>query len=205
LDNPSKDIQLVGPTASLITRNTTHPALLQLFTGAAHQIHGSAGWFAKTKQFPNAQRDELPMAQEAERYLKNGPPLLQRYLPFWLANLIDRMWVVLVSLLAVLIPLTRIVPPLYELRVCSRVFRWYRGLREIEEGIGTDKDSPTRQPAELDALDATVGRVTVPLSHADELYALRSHIDMVRRRLQLIVAGQRDPGPMLGGGEKAAA
>ncbi len=133
---------------------------------------------------------------------RSGPPLMQRYLPCWLASLIDRMWVVLVSLLAVLIPLTRIVPPLYELRVCSRVFRWYRGLREIEEGIGTDKDSPTRQLAEL---DATVGRVTVPLSHADELYALRSHIDMVRRRLQLIVAGQRDPGPMLGGGEKAAA
>ncbi len=91
LDNPAQDLRLVGPTASLITRNTTHPAVLQLFTGAAHQIHGTPGWFAKSKQFPNAQRDELPMAQEAERYLKNGPPLLQRYLPFWMANLIERM------------------------------------------------------------------------------------------------------------------
>jgi hypothetical protein len=29
-----------------------------------------------------------------------------------------------------------------------------------------------------------VGRVTVPLSYADELYSLRSHIDMVRQRVQ---------------------
>jgi hypothetical protein len=29
-----------------------------------------------------------------------------------------------------------------------------------------------------------VNGVTVPLSYADELYSLRSHIDLVRRRLQ---------------------
>jgi hypothetical protein len=60
-------------------------------------------------------------------------------------------------------------------------------------------------PCWLANLIATVGRTTVPLSHADELYALRSHSEMVRRRLQLIVAGQRDSGPMLCGGERAAA
>ncbi len=69
----------------------------------------------------------------------------------------------------------------------------------------TDKDSPPRQLAELDALVATVGRITVPLLHADELYALRSQSEMVRRRLQLIVAGQPDPGLRRGGGDRAAA
>jgi hypothetical protein len=38
--------------------------------------------------------------------------------------------------------------------------------------------------AELDALEARVARVSVPLSYADELYALRSHIQWVRRRVQ---------------------
>ena len=37
---------------------------------------------------------------------------------------------------------------------------------------------------ELDEIEARVGQVTVPLSYADELYALRSHIDMVRARLK---------------------
>jgi TRAP-type uncharacterized transport system substrate-binding protein len=183
LDNPAQDIQLVGPTASLITRNTTHPAVLQLFTSAAHQVHGVPGWFAKSKQFPNAQRDELPMAQEAERYLKNGSPLLQRYLPFWAANLIERMWVALSVIIVVLLPLSRILPPLYTFRVRSRIFKWYAQLRNIENRDSPDPQVRTGLIDELNALDGMVEKIKIPLSHADELYALRSNIHLVRKKL----------------------
>jgi hypothetical protein len=183
LDNPKQDLRLVGPTASLITRNTTHPALLQLFTSAAHQIHGVPGWFAKSKQFPNAQRDELPMAQEAERYLKNGPPLLQRYLPFWFANLIERMWVALSVIIVVLLPLSRILPPLYTFRVRSRIFKWYALLRSIEDRDSPDPQVRTGLIDEINALDGMVEKIKIPLSHADELYALRSNIHLVRKKL----------------------
>jgi TRAP-type uncharacterized transport system substrate-binding protein len=183
LDNPRQDMRLVGPTASLITRNTTHPALLQLFTGATHQIHGTPGWFAKSKQFPNAQRDELPMAQEAERYLKNGPPLLQRYLPFWMANLIERMWVALSVIIVVLLPLSRILPPLYTFRVRSRIFKWYAQLRHIEDRDSPDPQVRTKLLDEINALDSMVEKIKIPLSHTDELYALRSNIHLVRKKL----------------------
>ena len=109
--------------------------------------------------------------------------MLQRYLPFWLANLIERMWVVLVSIVAVLIPLTRVVPPLYEFRIRSRVFRWYRQLREIEDALRTKSASPAELLDDLNKLDAKAQRITVPLSYADELYSLRSHIQLVRERL----------------------
>ena len=183
LDNPAQDVRLVGPTASLITRNTTHPAVLQLFTSAAHQIHGVPGWFAKSKQYPNAQRDELPMAQEAERYLKNGPPLLQRYLPFWMANLIERMWVALSVIIVVLLPLSRILPPLYTFRVRSRIFKWYAQLRSIEDRDSPDPQVRTALVDEINALDGMVEKIKIPLSHADELYALRSNIHLVRKKL----------------------
>lgn len=196
-DVPPEDVRLVAPTANLVAREDTHPALIQLFVQAAARIHGGTGWFARNRQFPNLTNLELPLAREADRFYRSGPPLLQRYLPFWIANLIDRTWVVLLSLIAVLIPMSRIVPPLYELRVRSRVFRWYRGLREIEQRIGRDSASATAQLAELDALDGRVERINVPLAYVDELYALRSHIEMVRRRLQQIIAGGPDPGPLL--------
>jgi TRAP-type uncharacterized transport system substrate-binding protein len=183
LDNPRQDVRLVGPTASLITRNTTHPALLQLFTSASHQIHGAPGWFAKSKQYPNAQRDELPMAQEAERYLKNGPPLLQRYLPFWIANLIERMWVALSVIIVVLLPLSRILPPIYTFRVRSRIFKWYAQLRNIEDRDSPDPQVRTQLIDEINALDGMVEKIKIPLSHADELYALRSNIHLVRKKL----------------------
>ena len=182
-DLPAHDVPLIAATTTLAARASTHPALLQLFVQAAHNIHGGTGWLARAGQFPSPRNTELPLAQEAERYYRNGPPLLQRYLPFWLANLIDRMWVVLVSIIAVLIPLARVVPPLYAFRIRSRVFRWYRQLREIEDALRTKSAPRAALLDELNALEAKAQHVTVPLSYADELYSLRSHIELVRERL----------------------
>ncbi len=183
-DSPPRDVPLVAPTTMLVARDDTHPALVQLFVQAAHRIHGEPGWFARARQFPSARDSELPLAREAERYYRNGPPLLQRYLPFWLANLVDRMWVALLSIIALLIPLSRIVPPLYAFRVRSRIFRWYRVLRGIEQELA-DKTSPPKDlMAALERLDAKAERIRVPLSYTDELYALRTHIGLVRERLR---------------------
>jgi TRAP-type uncharacterized transport system substrate-binding protein len=180
-DLPPADVHLIAPTATLLARDSLHPALVQLFMQAATQVHGEAGWFQRKGDFPNAAHSQYPLSDEAQRYYRNGPPWLQRYLPFWLANLVDRMWVVLLSIVAVLIPLARVLPPLVELRIRSRVFRWYAQLREVEAARGSRPLPDLLQ--ELDEIDARVGRIKVPLSHTDELYALRSHIQLVRRRL----------------------
>jgi TRAP-type uncharacterized transport system substrate-binding protein len=181
-DQPPADVRLVAPTATLVARDALHPALAQLFVQAAMQVHGGAGWFQRKGEFPNTANNERPIAPEALRIYRNGVPWLQRYLPFWLANLADRMWVVLLAIGAVLIPLTRIVPPLYEFRIRSRVFRWYGQLRAVEQAQGRRPASELL--AELDDIDRHVSQVTVPLSYADELYALRGHIQAVRLRLQ---------------------
>lgn len=182
-DLPPHDVRLVAPTAMLVAREGTHPALQQLFVQAARAIHSQPGWFQRKDEFPSTRNTVLPLSKEAQRYYDSGPPFLQRYLPFWLANLIDRMWVVLLSLVAILIPLSRVVPPLYELRIRSRIFRWYGRLRQIEYDLTKPPGERTGLMKELDELDAKVERIPVPLSHADELYALRSHIELVRKKL----------------------
>ena len=184
LNVPAHDVPVVATTTMLVARQGTHPAILQLFVQAAKKIHGEAGWLAPAGQFPSPQHMQFALASEAERYYRNGPPLLQRYLPFWLANLIDRMWVVGISIIAILIPLTRWVPPLYTFRVRSRVFRWYRHLREIEDALAQSSAQPVELLNELNKLDAQVANVVVPLAFTDELYALRSYIQQVRERLQ---------------------
>jgi TRAP transporter TAXI family solute receptor len=180
---PDHDLPLIATTSSLVAREDTHPALVELFVQAAARIHSSPGWIARAGQFPSAANTELPLAPEAERFYRTGPPLLQRYLPFWLANLIDRMWVALFSIVAVLIPLSRLVPPLYQFRVRSRIFRWYRNLRLIEAELGEPERSRAERLASLDKLEGRVASIKVPLSYADELYRLRQHIRLVRERL----------------------
>ena len=181
---PAQDVPMVATTSILVARQGTHPAIQQLFVQAARKIHGGAGWLGPADQFPSPQNTQFPLASEAERYYRSGPPLLQRYLPFWLANLIDRMWVVGFSIIAILIPLTRWVPPLYTFRVRSRVFRWYRHLREIEDALEQNSAKPADLLNELNKLDAQAANVVVPLAFTDELYALRSYIQQVRERLQ---------------------
>ena len=178
---PPDDVRLVAPTTALITRNTTHPALLQLFALAGTQIQGAAGWFKRAREYPNVENNELPIAKEAERAIKNGPPLLQRYLPFWVANLIERMWLVMGIIIAILLPLSRIIPPLYTFRVRSRIFKWYGQLREIEIRIASEDSNALL--AELNQLESRAEKITVPLSYTNELYALRSNIHLVRKKL----------------------
>jgi TRAP-type uncharacterized transport system substrate-binding protein len=182
-DAPPADVPLLATTTSLVAREGTHPALIQLFVQAASRTHSGAGWIAEAGRFPTGQKSEFPLAKDAERFYRTGPPLMQRYLPFWLANLIDRMWVVLVSIVAILIPLSRIVPPLYQFRVRSRIFRWYRQLRRIEDDNEKKNRDSKELLEELEQLDANASRIIVPLAYTDELYALRQHIDLVRERV----------------------
>ena len=144
---------------------------------------------SRAGQFPSAQNSEFPLSRDAERFYRTGPPMMQRYLPFWLANFIDRMWVALFSIMVVLIPLARVVPPVYQFRIRSRIFRWYRDLRQIEDDIARKSVPPAELLERLDKLDAKAERVMVPLAYTDELYTLRSAIEMVRKRLRATSAG----------------
>jgi hypothetical protein len=101
-----------------------------------------------------------------------------------MSNLVDRMWVALLSIVAVLIPLSRLVPPLYQFRVRSRVFRWYARLRDVEEAAGKPDPDRAALLEELDRVERRASGISVPLSYADELYALRQHIDLVRARVK---------------------
>jgi TRAP transporter TAXI family solute receptor len=186
---PAQDYHLIAPTATLVAREEIHPALVGLLVKAATNIHGGAGWFQQQGQFPSPKYTEIQVAAEAARYYRDGPPFMQRYLSFWLANLAERLWVVVVALTALLIPLSKIVPPIYVWRVRSRVYRWYGELRAIEQALedaGLEPVDTVRRELlrRLDGLEDRVNHISVPLAYADELYRLRSHIHLVRERIR---------------------
>ncbi len=182
-DLPPHDVSLLAATTSLLAREQTHPALRQLFAQSAQRLHSSAGWFNRARDFPNTRTSELPVSPEGDRAINGTPPFWQRYLPFWASNLFERMWLVLGGILVLMLPLSRLVPPLYTFRVRRRVFRWYARLRQIEGKVERGEGQRTELLDELDELDRVANKVTVPLSYAEELYALRNNIDAVRKRL----------------------
>ena len=126
-----------------------------------------------------------PLAPEADRFYRNGPGLLQRYLPFWAANLVDRTSVLLIPLITILVPLIRLLPPVVTWQIESRVYRWYGRLIEIENAVrGGDRREVAAAEQELARLDRELSHIRVPIAYNYLVYRLRSHLDLVRGRIE---------------------
>ncbi|MET0204139.1 MAG: TAXI family TRAP transporter solute-binding subunit [Casimicrobiaceae bacterium] len=184
-DLPDHDVGTVAVTANLLVRADLHPALMYLFLDAASEIHGRQTLLADAGRFPNPSRQEFPLSDEAERFYKSGKPFLQRYLPFWVANLADRMLVFLIPLIAVLLPTIRFLPDIIAYRPRARIAALYAKLRALEHEIASTRDV-ARIPEyveRLDAIEAEVTNTKLPGWYAQDVYALRAAIDLVRERL----------------------
>jgi TRAP-type uncharacterized transport system substrate-binding protein len=185
-DIPPHDVTLVSPLATLVVREDIHPALVDLLLQAASEIHGESGLFQKAGEFPRPTQLDFPLSSEAERYYKSGKPLLQRYLPFWAATLIDRLVVMLVPLFALMFPIFKFGPALYGWRVRSRIFRRYGELKLIEAEVDLEPQQHSRAEwlERLDRIETDVNRMQTPLPFTDLLYNLRAHIGLVREAIQ---------------------
>lgn len=184
-DFPPEDIKVLAPTANLIVRDDLHPALQTLLLQATSEVHGKSGFFQDAGEFPSYKDQMLPLSPEAARYFKSGSPFLQRYLPFWLAVLIDRLIVLLVPIVALLIPLLKIAPAIYTWRVRSKVFRCYGELKFLEDDLKNRFDATKLGDyrSRLDALDDEASELHVPLGFTDLVYTLREHVNLVRHIL----------------------
>jgi TRAP transporter TAXI family solute receptor len=184
-DYPPEEIQLVGPTVELIARDDLHPALSDLLIGAAREIHGGPGLFRNAGEYPAPLAREFPISADAERYYKSGQQFLYKRLPFWLASLVDRLLVVVVPLLVVLVPATRLAPAVYRWRVRSHIYRWYGVLMSLEREMHGDPSPAVRERvmARLEEITRAVNDLKTPPSFGDQLYVLRDHVAAVRRRL----------------------
>jgi TRAP transporter TAXI family solute receptor len=193
-DLPSRDVTLLTATANLIVRENFHPALGFLLLQAATEVHGRAGMLQKLGEFPAARESEFPLADEALRFYKSGTPFLHRYLPFWVANLIERMAVLLLPVVAVLFPLFRILPALIQWRNKSRLFKWYGELKLLEAQVAGNTDGAQLDGFldRLDEIEESVNNTRVGSHYSDYVYNLRLHIDMVRNRVHRIEEQSRD-------------
>lgn len=179
---PARDVTLVSPMATLVAHESIHPALIQLLLQAAQEVHGEAGVFQRPGEFPRIGQADFPVAPEAERFYKSGKPFLQRYLPFWAANLIDRMVVMLVPFVALLIPILRFAPGIYSWRIRSRIYRRYGELKFLEADVEANPQRHSRAEwlERLDRIEEDVQHIPTPLAFADMLYTLRLHVGLVR-------------------------
>jgi hypothetical protein len=180
---PPRDTRLVGTAASLAARGDLHPALIPALLDAATRVHQAGGLLEETRQFPSSDFVDLPLNEDAGRYIRDGPSFLYRWLPYGTAVILDRLKLLLLPMVALLLPLLRIAPPLYQWRVRSRVYRWYAAVRDIDQAISSGTPDVASLRARLCALESDVASVSVPLAYTGEQYHLRLHIRLLQEEL----------------------
>jgi hypothetical protein len=181
---PAGDANLLASTNVVVVRKDLHPELINLMAQALKEEHGGAGIFQRAGEFPTQTDPELPMAEEAVDYYRNGPSFLQRYLPFWMINYAKRVAAILVGAIAVVIPLFTVTPRLYAWLVRLEFVRLYRRLRVVNARL---KQGPTAADAaalqnDLETIDRAAS--IMPMRHSDMFFALELHIDQTRARLE---------------------
>ncbi|MBB5418880.1 TRAP transporter TAXI family solute receptor [Paraburkholderia atlantica] len=186
-DLPRNDVTLLAATALLVSKDTLHPALVYLLLDAARTVHGGEDYFTPLGTFPNLNTEEFPISDESVRYFKSGRPFLYRYLPFWLASLIERRLLILVPFLALLIGLAQALPRMLEARMKKRLFVWYRAIKALEDEVWKNAEPSRAQIAqwseEIENIDANANQIRIPYRYFQDVYALKQAIGVVRDRI----------------------
>ncbi|MFZ1089078.1 MAG: TAXI family TRAP transporter solute-binding subunit [Xanthobacteraceae bacterium] len=196
---PPNDVVLIGTTTKVLVRNDLHPQIVQLLLQTMVEAHGGANIFQRVGEFPNAADPEYPVAIAASDFYKSGPSLTQRYLPLWLSVHAQRAIAVLVAGLAIGLPTFRFLPVFYQWVMRRRLIYWYAKLKALEASFDANANaiSLPETKIEVERIEDAVSHIQFPLTFTDQLYNLRSHIDIVRRK----IASRREYARVNGGAE----
>lgn len=183
---PPRDITMLTTSASLVAREALHPALKRLALAVAMEVHTSGGLFFRAGDFPSLRRIDFPTAPQSRNTLIHGLPLLERVLPFWWAQVVERIVLLVAPVALVALWLMRLIPRYMRWMVESRLNRWYGELKFIENDLGQESLSGmdlTRFLQRLNGMDKALLAFACPKELMARSYTLHQHIEFVRQRL----------------------
>lgn len=177
-NRPPTDVLLIASKASLVVRQDLHPALRYLLLRAAMEVHARPGIFQRAGEFPAPDAIDLPISSDALTIYKSGSSMLQRSLPFWLADLVQRLLVIVLPIAGILYPLWSLLPRLYRWQMQRRIYRLYRELLFIERTLQqtTDPGERARLIARIEDLNRRVLALRMPRSFGEMSFNLQMHV-----------------------------
>jgi TRAP-type uncharacterized transport system substrate-binding protein len=182
-NRPPADVVLLATKGILVVRNDLSSAIQYLLLNAAAEIHSGPGIFQKAGQFPAGESVDLPLSEEAQRFYKSGRPVLQAYLPFWMAALVERFLVVFVPVLVLLYPVFAVLPRVYDWLMQLKIRRLYDEMKAVERELTSGNEPSDALSTKLDRIYQSASELKLPAKYASMQYTLRMHLDLVRARI----------------------
>lgn len=183
---PDHPIQLISTTTNLLIDDRLHPAIQVLFLEAAKEINGAKSYFSRAGEFPVYMNTEAPLSNEAKFFYEKGTPTLMKYLPFWLAEFLERMFFLLLPFAAFAYPIIKSIPSYRTNLAKKQINSIYKELDKFEQNTIQTFD-PNRRGEYIEVLNDMERRVlaskAAKLATAD-CYSLRNNIEFIRNALE---------------------
>jgi uncharacterized protein len=178
-DTPEKEIRVISPVAELVINDKFHPALTSLIMREINATLNDPTIVATEKTFPNINHLSFKVNNDSADFIKNGSSIVDQYLPFWVAVWFDRLIRVLLPLAAIFLPLYKFLPEAYEYFEKQKKANIYIDLRRLERELSQNGD----RDHILTHLNLIENKVIQSNFEAEEIFDMRSHIDLVREKL----------------------
>jgi hypothetical protein len=166
-----------------LIRDDLHPEIVQLLLRTVSEVHGKQDIFQRAGEFPTQTDPEYPMAASAIDYYKNGPSFLQRHLPLWLGVHVQRAIAVLVTAIAIGIPLFNFAPKLYRWFLQDRMRKLYRRLRVVEKAMQKKLTAPKLAALQADLESIDEASAFLPMRHSETFFGFKRDIEATRAKL----------------------
>jgi TRAP transporter TAXI family solute receptor len=188
-NQPPADTPVLTTPTHLLARQDLDPALKRMAAAVALEVHREAGAFHRAGEYPALRFSDFPTAPEARMVLARGLSGLEAVLPFWWAQVLQRLLVIGLPLALITALLFRLIPAWVRWRLESRVSRWYGELKFIENDLASSTLNVggielSRINARLRDIEDAIASVKLPPELAQRWYILRQHVDFVRGHIR---------------------
>ncbi|HMH77935.1 MAG TPA: TAXI family TRAP transporter solute-binding subunit, partial [Candidatus Udaeobacter sp.] len=182
-DLPREPITLMAPAALLVCRETLHPRAVEQILTVAQAVHGTGSLLDPPGRFPTRDGVDVPLHEAADSYLARGESFLSRVLPYWALRWVIQLRVLLLPLIAVWVPLFKILPWLLRWRGNRVLEQHYALLRDAEAAVAA-APGPEALRHEVTRLESLRGQIEglarrVSLQHQRDVYHCRLHVALV--------------------------
>lgn len=185
---PDRDVRMIATTTTLLIDKDLHPAIQHLLLRTVAQMNQrEPAFFARENGFPAYTDPSIPLSDVAERYYSGSELPLARFLPFWLASLIDAIWFYVFAVIAIGYPLLLFAPRYRRMLFRLVAAKKYNQIRDIELEWMLSDCSPASQRLALDrlqALEADVNKLWVPSGNAATYRSLANALIFATQRIR---------------------
>lgn len=184
---PEQDIELVATSATITVQPDLHPAIQYLFMAATESHYkNTENYFSRPGGFPAFLDQNFKKSPVAVKYIDNPGSTLKHDMPFWVASLIDRAWLWMAAILAVFLPLMKLIPQYRKYHAYLVQNAHYAAMNDLVHKVRAAESITELSVHEMkfQALVDTIENTWAPAGTKEKYFFMLNALETMRRHIE---------------------